>query len=56
MSLNYQRDPATQVPNLFTGLNGVSSLIKYYSSRTEEIQNLLKNECAVIYECKWVKN
>lgn len=54
MSLNYQRDPATQVPNLFTGLDGVPALAKYFSNGTDEIKNLLKNECSVIYECKYV--
>jgi len=52
MSLNYIKDPASQVPTLSTGSSGVDSIVRYYQNGTEEVKNLLKNECCVIYECR----
>nr|CAD2202208.1 unnamed protein product [Meloidogyne enterolobii] len=55
MSLNYIKDPASQVPTLSTGSSGVDSIVRYYQNGTEEVKNLLKNECCVIYECSYCR-
>jgi hypothetical protein len=52
MSLNYIKDPASQVPTLATAGSGVDSIVRYYQDGTDEVKNLLKNECCMIYECR----
>ncbi|KAL3110732.1 hypothetical protein niasHT_011237 [Heterodera trifolii] len=53
MSLNFSKDSASQIPN-FPASNsddGAESVVRYYQGGTDEVKNLLKNECSVIYEC-----
>lgn len=52
MNLNYTRDPATQVPNFAASSDGIDSVVNYYNDGTDEVKNLLKNECSLIYECR----
>ncbi|KAI1697075.1 zinc finger protein [Ditylenchus destructor] len=56
MSLNYQKDPTAQYPTLATGLDGIDSVVRFWSNGTEEVKNLLKNECTVIYECSYCRS
>ncbi|KAL7072491.1 hypothetical protein ACQ4LE_007941 [Meloidogyne hapla] len=55
MSLNYIKDPASQVPTLSAGGSGVDSIVRYYQNGTDEVKNLLKNECCMIYECSYCR-
>lgn len=52
MSLNYIKDPASQVPTLPATGSGVDSIVRYYQNGTDEVKNLLKNECCIIFECR----
>lgn len=45
-------DVSVLQPSVATALNGVDSLLVYYKDSTIEVQNLLRNECNVIYECR----
>uniref|UniRef100_A0A914H1T7 C2H2-type domain-containing protein n=1 Tax=Globodera rostochiensis TaxID=31243 RepID=A0A914H1T7_GLORO len=58
MSLNNIKDPAAQAPN-FPASNcddGAESVVRYYQGGTDEVKNLLKNECSVIYECSYCRS
>jgi imidazole glycerol phosphate synthase subunit HisF len=52
MSLNYVKDPGVQIPNLNAAGDGVDAVVRYYQNGTDEVKNLLKNECSMIYECR----
>uniref|UniRef100_A0A915CNB0 C2H2-type domain-containing protein n=1 Tax=Ditylenchus dipsaci TaxID=166011 RepID=A0A915CNB0_9BILA len=56
MSLNYQKDPTTQYPTLPTGLDGADSVVRFFEQGTDEVKNLLKNECSVIFECSYCRS
>ena len=52
MSLRYIEDVALMQPTIPTSTKGVETVVKYYKNSTNELKNLLQNECDVILECK----
>lgn len=52
MSLRYIEDLALLSPNIPTATKGVETIVNYYKNSTNELKNLLQNECEVIIECK----
>uniref|UniRef100_A0A1I7XCS8 Exocyst complex component Sec8 n=1 Tax=Heterorhabditis bacteriophora TaxID=37862 RepID=A0A1I7XCS8_HETBA len=52
MSLRYVEDMAVLQQSMPTGLEGVKGLEKFIKDATPEVQNLLRNECDVIIECR----
>ena len=57
ISSNYVKDPSANVPSfpISSEKNGVESVIETYRKGTEEVKNLLRNECQVIYECRLIE-
>jgi hypothetical protein len=53
MSLRYTEDVALMQPNIPTVTKGAETIVKYYRSATNEVKNLLQNECDVILECRY---
>ena len=55
MSSNYAKDPSVNLSFAISSeKNGVESVIESYKKGTEEVRNLLRNECEVIYECRLI--
>lgn len=53
MSLRYIEDVALMQQTVPTATKGVDSICKYYKNATNEVKNLLQNECDVIMECRY---
>lgn len=58
MSSSYLKDPSTLVPTLAASgqEDGVDAVVRFYANGTDEVKNLLKNECSIIYECRSFTN
>lgn len=52
--LNYHKDPPAMGLSFATSSekDGVESIIDFCQKGNDEVKNLLRNECKVIYECR----